>query len=127
MQENHCFYIKCKQCGEVFLAKGANAAYCSSCRVERKKALDHEAWLRRKYKDGAYSISERRKMVMARLEKVHARELGIDETYYYLWKDCNAARYKQWMTSRLPPELLVKSHKRPQTNKGYSTQVNAAS
>ena len=106
MEENKAFKIKCKQCGNYFEAKGANAAYCPTCRVARKKSLDHQAWLRRKYKNGMYTVCERRKMLMSRLEKTHARELGIDETYYYLWKDCNPLHYRQWMYAHLPPELV---------------------
>ena len=109
MQEANSFSIKCKQCGKFFEAKGANAAYCPECRVERKKKLDHQAWLRRKYKNGMYTDCERRKMLMRRLEKTHAKELGIDEMYYYIWKDCNPFFYKQWMYSHLPPELVPSS------------------
>lgn len=109
MEEACNFIIKCKQCGNYFEAKGANAAYCSSCRAERKKMLDHKAWIRRKHKDNAYTVCEKRKIYMQRLEKTHAKELGIDETYYYLWRDCNPVHYKRWMYSHLPPELVPDS------------------
>lgn len=109
MPETNNFKIKCKQCGGFFVARGANAAYCPECKVERKKELDHQAWLRRKYKDGVYTVCERRKTLIRRLEKIHAKELGINEMYYYIWKDCNPFFYKQWMCSHLPPELVPSS------------------
>lgn len=77
MQEANSFSIKCKQCGKFFEAKGANAAYCPECRVERKKKLDHQAWLRRKYKNEMYTVCERRKMLMRRLEKHMPRNLVL--------------------------------------------------
>lgn len=117
MLEIKSFSIKCKQCGNSFLAKGANAVYCPECRVERKKQLDHQAWLRRKYRNGVYTVCERRKMFMHRLERIHAKELGIDEMYYEIWKDCNPLYYKQWMYSHLPSELVPNSFSNAATQK----------
>ncbi len=77
MQEANSFSIKCKQCGKFFEAKGANAAYCPECRVERKKKLDHQAWLRRKYKTECIQSAKEEKCLCVDWKKHMPRNLVL--------------------------------------------------
>lgn len=101
------FTLSCRQCGKLFAAKGQNAVYCEECRASRKKILDHMAWMRRKNKYGyAAKPAEKKRLLVKKLEQVHAQEMCIDILYYGVWKSCHPLYYEQWMTKHLPPELL---------------------
>lgn len=101
------FVLFCRQCGRSFWAKGPNAAYCEECRASRKKALDHQAWIRRKLRNGYNkSPAEKKRRLVKKLEVIHAKELHIDILYYGVWKNCHPLYYKAWMEKHLPPELI---------------------
>lgn len=101
------YHLICKDCGRIFTSKGANAFYCKNCSKERKKRLDHQAWLRRRNKAGCVTKQLQIKHDMVkRLEKQHAQVLHIDYLYYGAWKLCHPLCYQKWVESQLPEDLL---------------------
>lgn len=93
------------QCGKCFEAKGANAVYCEECRKERKIRLDHEAWVRRKHRDGKVQYNERRRNEINRLEMLQAKQMHLSWSYYLLWRDSHKEFYREWIASHLPDDL----------------------
>lgn len=107
-------YVHVCQCGKCFEAKGANAVYCESCRKERKIRLDHEAWVRRKHRDGKVQYNERRRNEIARLEAMHAKQMHLPQSYYLLWRDSHKEFYRKWLDKHLPEDLKEPTLKKMQ-------------
>ena len=88
----------CQICGKEINGKCCNAKYCEKCAEHQKKALDHEAYLRRRNRRRAREEQAIRRIAKDRkeLEERLRNELGLSEYFFRLWKGSNKAFLKKW-------------------------------
>ena len=94
----------CRDCGYPIIGKRHNALYCDLCAEIRKREQDHAAWVKRNNKKKMAELKSPeylREKAEKNLYKQHASELGIDISYYELWKNCHPDVYKKWMDEHL--------------------------
>lgn len=117
-ESKYKYIVTCKTCGKVFRAKGANASYCTDCMKVRKVELDKKAWERRKRRAGPLTITEHRRIEVAKIEAEIASELQIDPLYLPVWREWYPALYKRIVNERLPESLRMPSYSRKNNQKG---------
>lgn len=95
--------VYCWECGEKIETQSPTKKYCADCAKRRKLAQDHALWVAKKYRMetkrlNAENVSKRE---ILRIEKEYAKQLGLNDYYFKLFKNIHRKKYFNYLKTKL--------------------------
>lgn len=94
------YTLTCKMCGKEFTSKGANAYYCKTCKLVRRKAAQCEHNQKKRITSVAWNIERLSEPVTKSMERLY--DISKYGTHYYKAKEKQEERRDKGKIKKIP-------------------------